>query len=68
MQLEEVQGTSKKTGKQYKAYRIKIGEFTTPLFFPSRIEEMYIKNFLRRKAHLDFNNEESDNEESEADD
>lgn len=54
MQLQEVHGTSKKTGKEYIAYCVKIGEYSTPLFFPSNIELMYIKNFLKKQAHQDF--------------
>lgn len=65
MQLQEVRGTSKKTGKEYTAYCIKIGEYTTPLFFPSKIELMYIKSFLKKQAHQDFN--DSDPEDLDVD-
>lgn len=54
MQLEEVKGKSKKTGKEYTAYCIKIGEYSTPLFFPSKIELMYIKSYIAKQAHKDF--------------
>lgn len=60
MQLQEVQGTSKKTGKQYTAYCVKIGEYSTPLFFPSKIELMYIKNYLKKQAHEDFKGDDLD--------
>lgn len=46
MELEEVQGKSKKTGKPYTAYRISIGKYKTPLFFPSEIELDYIKQYI----------------------
>ena len=54
MQLEQVQGTSKKTGKEYTAYCVRIGEYRTPLFFPSKIELMYIKSYLKKAAQQDF--------------
>ncbi len=54
MQLVEVKGTSKKTGKEFTGYVIKIGEYTTPMFFPSKVELIYIKNILNKQAHKDF--------------
>lgn len=48
MQLKEVQGVSKKTGKEYTAYTVQIGEYSTPLFFPSKIELMYIKSIVNK--------------------
>lgn len=54
MQLEQIQGTSKKTGKKYTAYCVKIGKYRTPLFFPSEIELDYIQNHIQRQAHQDF--------------
>lgn len=60
MQLQEIQGTSKKTGKNYTAYCVKIGEYTTPLFFPSKIELLYIKSYLKKQAHEDFKGDDLD--------
>lgn len=60
MQLEEIQGTSKKTNQPYTAYRIKIGLYKTPLFFPSEIEAKYIKTFLEKEAHKDFKGDDLD--------
>lgn len=54
MQLQEIKGKSKKTGKEYTAYTIKIGEYQTPLFFPSKIELMYIKNIIKKDLYNDF--------------
>lgn len=54
MQLQEIKGKSKKSGKEYTAYCVTIGEYRTPLFFPSKIELMYIKDYLNKKAHYDF--------------
>lgn len=63
MQLVEIKGTSKKSGKEYTAYAVKIGEYQTPMFFPSRIELMYIKSFLRKSAQQDFKAGNDDDEE-----
>jgi len=60
MILEEVQGKSKKTGKAYTAYRVKIGKYNTPLFFPSEIELDYIKEHIRDEARRDFKGDEFD--------
>lgn len=54
MHLEQVQGKSKKTGKDFTAYCVSIGEYRTPLFFPSKIELMYIKTYLKKNAQRDF--------------
>lgn len=60
MQLLEVKGTSKKSGKPFTGYTVKIGEFETPMFFPSKIELMYIKSFLKKQAHQDFKDDGDD--------
>ena len=60
MQLEQVKGKSKKTGKEYTAYRVLIGKYSTPLFFPSEIELDYIKNHIRQQAHEDFKGDDLD--------
>lgn len=57
MQLEEVKGKSKKTGKEYTAYCVKIGEYRTPYFFPSKVELIYIKQHIRNSAEKDFQSE-----------
>lgn len=54
MHLEEVQGTSKKTGKPFTGYVVKIGEYSTPMFFPSKVELIYIKDQLNKKARDEF--------------
>lgn len=54
MQLQEVSGVSKKTGKEWTGYVVQIGEYQTPVFFPSKIELMYIKSIINKKAHEDF--------------
>lgn len=48
MQLKEIKGVSKKTGKEFTAYCVEIGEYRTPLFFPSKIELMYIKSIINK--------------------
>lgn len=57
MQLVEIKGKSKKTGKEYTGYVIQIGEYQTPIFFPSKIELMYIQHRINAKAHEDFQQE-----------
>lgn len=63
MQLKQIKGTSKKTGKEFVGYYVAIGEYRTPLFFPSKIEVMYIKNYLRDESHKDFKGDDFDVEE-----
>lgn len=63
MQLQEIQGTSKKSGKAYTAYSIKIGLYETPLFFPTKLEAIYIKDYLKKQAHEDFKGDDLDVEE-----
>lgn len=57
MKLEEVQGTSKKTGKPFTGYVVKIGEYSTPMFFPSKVELIYIKEQLNQNQRQQFQNE-----------
>lgn len=54
MKLEEVQGTSKKTGKPFTGYVVKIGEYSTPMFFPSKVELIYIKEQLANNERQAF--------------
>lgn len=60
MQLVQITGKSKKTGKDYVAYAVKIGEYQTPLFFPSKVELLYIKEILAKEAHKDFKGDDLD--------
>lgn len=53
MELKQYQGTSK-NGKSFTAYYVAIGEYRTPLFFPSKIELMYINSVINKnKKHID---------------
>lgn len=54
MKLEEIKGKSKKTGKDYVGYVVKIGEYQTPMFFPSKVELIYIKQHIQKAAREDF--------------
>lgn len=63
MQLIEIKGTSKKTNKAFVGYAVQIGEYQTPMFFPSKIELMYIKSYLKKQAHQDFKGDDLDVEE-----
>lgn len=58
MRLEEINGTSKKTGKSYTAYCVSIGKYKTPLFFPSEIELDYIKSYIQKTERGAFQDEE----------
>lgn len=60
MRLEEVQGKSKKTGKEYTGYRVCIGKYKTPLFFPSEVELIYIKSIIAKDNRKAFQNEFDD--------
>lgn len=46
MDLKKIEGVSKKTGKPFTGYCIMIGEYSTPIFFPSKVELIYIKDIL----------------------
>lgn len=50
MELKTIQAVSKKTGKPYTGYVVKIGEYETPMFFPTKIELMYIESYLAKGA------------------
>lgn len=47
---------SKKTGKTFTAYAIKIGDFRSPIFFPSPIEIKYILDALGQPEVVDYDN------------
>lgn len=57
MQVKIFKGKSKKSGKEFEALQIKIGEYST-LIFPTKIEMLYIKEQLRAQAHDEFQDEE----------
>ena len=57
MRLEKIEGKSKKTGKPYVGYCVTIGEYRTPIFFPSKVELIYIEQQLKKSAHKDYNQE-----------
>ena len=54
MHLEEIHGKSKKTGKEYIGYVVKIGEYSTPMFFPSKVELIYIKQHIAKASRQEF--------------
>lgn len=49
VELKEKRIKSKKTGKEYTACVITIGEYETPIFFPSDIEKKYILDQLNEQ-------------------
>lgn len=60
MRLEQVNGKSKKTGKPYTAYRVAIGKYKSPIFFPSEIELDYIKQYIKETSHQAFADSDED--------
>ena len=48
-----------KSGKEFMALRVTIGEYET-LVFPSRAELAYIKAYLATQAHQDFKGDDLD--------
>lgn len=46
MELKELKLTSKKTGKPFTAYCFQVGDYQSPIFFPSKIELDYIQQHL----------------------
>ena len=51
-------GKSKK-GNDFQALKVKVGEYEG-LLFPTKIEMLYLKNFLEKKAHSDFKGDDED--------
>ncbi|MBR0488321.1 hypothetical protein IJJ39_01440 [Candidatus Saccharibacteria bacterium] len=66
MQVKIVRGQSKK-GNQWEALQISVGEYKSPLIFPTKIEMMYIKDYMRDKAHKDFKGDDLDADEADSD-
>lgn len=46
VELTEKHLKSKKTGKEFTAYCFTVGEYESPIFFPSKIELKYIQENL----------------------
>lgn len=51
--LSLLEGTSKKTGKSYKAIKLVAGEYSC-LLPATKIEVLYLQNYIKKKAHADF--------------
>lgn len=47
MNLEIVNGKSNKTGKEYKALKVSIGDWSTLVFPRSRFEMNYIESYMK---------------------
>lgn len=54
--------TSKKTGNKFEALVVKAGEYST-LVFPTKIEMLYLKQYIKKQAHEDFKDGEELSEE-----
>lgn len=48
MELKKVTGKSKKTGKEWTGYVVKIGRYQTPVFFPTEVELWYIDQYMSK--------------------
>lgn len=46
MELKSKTITSKKNGKSFTAYYFAVGDFESPIFFPSKIELNYLKSYF----------------------
>lgn len=53
IELKQLNLTSKKTGKPFTCYCFQVGEFRSPIFFPSNIELNYIKEQLAEYGQTD---------------
>lgn len=51
--IKKLTGTNKK-GKEYKAYVIRLGDYETPMLFPTKLECSYLDDFIGEDAHEDF--------------
>lgn len=58
--LKKVNLKSKKTGKDFQAYELKAGLYST-LIFPSPLEMEYLDRALIENAHKEFADDDSDN-------
>lgn len=59
MYLEEINGKTK-TNKPYTGFILHVGEYTSTMFFPSKVEAMYIKDYIKNKSHEDFKGDDLD--------
>ena len=54
--LKKITAKSNKTGKDFQAYELKAGLYST-LIFPSPLEMEYLDKYLVESAHEDFKND-----------
>lgn len=52
MEISVVNGKSKKTGKDYEAVKVVIGDYET-LIFPTKFEMKYIKEYIEENGSED---------------
>ena len=52
--LKKVTGKSKRTGKDFSAYELRAGHYSTLIFPRSLIESDYLDKFLQEEAHDEF--------------
>lgn len=61
--LKKVTGTSKRTGRDFQAFELRAGLYST-LIFPTPLEAKYLEQFLTEKAHKEFKDAEDDDFEN----
>lgn len=59
--IRKLTGTNKK-GKDYTAYVIRLGDYETPMLFPTKLERAYLNDFIGEEAHEDFKRGEKHDE------
>lgn len=52
--LNKFVGKSKKTGKEFHAYELRVGSFSRLIFPNSKVEDEYLDNILTDNAHDEF--------------
>lgn len=57
--LKKISGKSKRSGKDFQAFELKCGLYST-LIFPSPLESQYLDKYLTDQAHEDFKDDETD--------
>lgn len=59
--IRKLRGTNKK-GKEYQAYIIRLGDYETPMLFPTKLESKYLDDFIGEEAHEDFKKGDPDHD------
>lgn len=57
-----------KQGNEYIAYTIRVGEYVTPMLFPTELEQHYLDDVIKDMNHMDFKNGKDTEEPLDLDD